>query len=403
MSQRQPDVLNLTAATAPTNDQLLEMEINMGQTTELKLFSSVSIGATSLKHRVVMPPLTRLRSNPDDGVSDMMVEHYAQRASDGGLIIIESANVSIHARGYFGAPGLYLDSHIEGYRKIADAVHAKGGRVFAQIVHCGRTSHVDITGGRAPLGPSVIPFSTMALTPSGWQPVSPHKEMDQEDIRRTVQDHRDAARRAFDAGMDGVEIHSANGYLLDSFIYDGSNKRTDEYGGSVDNRARFLLEVVEAVSSIRGANRVGVRLSPSGEWNDMFDSNPEATFGRVAELLNQYGLAYLHLIEPRIKGDDDKAGHEGQEPIASQHLRKIFKGPIIAAGGFNGDTAEAILRKGDADLVAIGRPFTSNPDLPERIRLKLPLTPYDRSAFWGGTELGYTDFARHSELAAAET
>jgi N-ethylmaleimide reductase len=186
-----------------------------------KLFSPVTIGSISLKHRVVMPPLTRLRSNPDDSVSDMMVEHYAQRASHGGLIIIESANVSIQARGYLGAPGLYLDSHIDGYRRIADAIHAKGGRAVAQIVHTGRTSHVELTGGRAPIGPSVIPFNGMALTPDGWKPASPHRAMDLEDIRQTAKDFRDAAQRAFDAGVDGVEIHSANGYLLDSFLYDG--------------------------------------------------------------------------------------------------------------------------------------------------------------------------------------
>ncbi|MFJ2363778.1 alkene reductase [Pseudomonas sp. NPDC087697] len=365
-----------------------------------KLFSPTTIGSIPLKHRVVMPPLTRMRSNPDDGASDMMVEHYGQRASDGGLIIIEAAMISIQARGYIGAPGLYLDSHIDGYRKIAEAVHAKGGRVIAQLVHCGRTSHSDIAGGD-PVGPSVIPFDTMAFTYEGWKPVSQHRAMTVEDIRQTVKDFRDAAQRAFDAGMDGVEIHSANGYLLDSFLHDGSNKRTDDYGGSVDNRARLLLEVVEAVSALRGADRVGVRLSPSGEWNDMVDSNPEALFGRVAELLNPFGLAYIHLIEPRIKGDDAKAGHEDAEPVAAGHLRKIFKGPIIAAGGFDGDSAEAILQKGDADLVAIGRPFTSNPDLPERLRLKLPLTPYDRSAFWGGTEQSYTDFPRHDELKVA--
>jgi N-ethylmaleimide reductase len=372
------------------------MEVNVS-----KLFSPITIGSISLKHRLVMPPLTRLRSNPDDSVSDMMVEHYAQRASDGGLIIIESANVSIQARGYIGAPGLYLDSHIDGYRRIADAIHAKGGRVVAQLVHCGRTSHSDISGGRPPVGPSVIPFEAMALTLDGWKPVSPHRAMDLEDIRQTVKDFRDAAQRAFDAGVDGVEIHSANGYLLDSFLYDGSNKRTDAYGGPVDNRARFLLEVVEAVSALRGADRIGVRLSPSGEWNDMVDSDPEATFSRVGELLNQFGLAYLHLIEPRIKGDDAKVGSEDHEPVAAGHLRKVFKGPIMAAGGFDGDSAEAILQKGDADLVAIGRPFTSNPDLPERLRLKLPLTPYDRSAFWGGTEQSYTDFLPYSELATA--
>jgi N-ethylmaleimide reductase len=372
----------------------------MNRSSELKLFSPVQLGAISLSHRVVHGPTTRLRSNPDDSPSEMMIKYYEQRASDGGLIIIESSNVSMLARGYLGAPGLYLDSQIEGFRRIADAVHAKGGKVVAQIVHCGRTSHVDLTGGRAPVGPSVIPFSTIAFTKDGWQPVSQHEEMSVDDIKQAVQEHRDAARRAFDAGVDGIEIHSANGYLLDSFLHDGSNKRTDAYGGSVDNRARFLLEVVEATSAVRGADRVGVRLSPSGEWNDMVDSDPEGTFGRVAELLNPYGLSYLHLIEPRIKGDDDKVGSEDAEPVAAAQLRKIFKGPIMAAGGFVRDNAEAILQRGDADAVAYGRWFSSNPDLPERLRRNAPLTPYVRDAFWGGDERHYNDFPVLEEAMA---
>jgi N-ethylmaleimide reductase len=359
----------------------------------MKLFSPVQLGAISLSHRVIHGPTTRLRANPDDSPSDMMVEYYGQRASKGGLIIIESSNVSMQARGYLGAPSLFDDGQIAGFRKITQAVHARGGKIVAQIVHCGRTSHVDLTGGRAPIGPSVIPFNARSFTGNGWQPVSHHRAMNLEDIKQVVREHRDAARRAFDAGVDGVEIHSANGYLLDSFIYDGSNKRTDAYGGSVDNRARLLREVIEALAPLRGANRIGVRLSPSGEWNDMADSDPMATFGRVAELLNQYGLAYLHLIEPRIKGDDDKVGFENAEPIAARHLRKIFKGPIVAAGGFVRDSAEAIVQHGDADAVGFGRWFSSNPDLPYRLRHNLPLTPYVRDAFWGGTEEHYTDFA----------
>ena len=365
-----------------------------------KLFSPVQLGAIDLSHRVVHGPTTRLRSNPDDSPSAMMVEYYGQRASKGGLIIIEASNVSMQARGYLGAPSLFHDSQIEGFRKIADAVHAKGGRVVAQIVHCGRTSHADLTGGRAPLGPSVTPFNAMALTKDGWQPVSQHEAMSVEDIKQTVLDHRDAARRAFEAGVDGVEIHAANGYLLDSFLHDGSNTRTDAYGGPADNRARFLMEIIEATSALRGADRIGVRLSPSGEWNDMVDSDPEATFGRAAELLNPFGLAYLHLIEPRIKGDDAKVGSEAAEPVAAAQLRKIFNGPIIAAGGFVGASAEAILQRGDADAVAFGRWFSSNPDLPERLRRNAPLTPYVREAFWGGDEQHYTDFPA-LELTAA--
>jgi len=368
------------------------MEATTNDSSELKLFSPANLGAISLSHRVVHGPTTRLRANPDDGPSDMMVEYYGQRASKGGLIIVESSNVSMQARGYLGAPGLYLDSHVDGYRRVTDAIHAKGGKAVAQIVHCGRTSHVDLTGGRAPIGPSDVPVDTVAFTKNGWQPVSPHVEMSIDDIKQVVREHRDAARRAFDAGFDGVEIHAANGYLLDSFLHDGSNKRTDAYGGSVENRARLLLEIIEATSALRGAGRIGVRLSPSGEWNDMFDSDLEGTFSRVAELLNPLGLSYLHLIEPRIKGDDTKAGSEDADAVAAAQLRKIYKGPIIAAGGFVRDSAEEIVQRGDADAVAFGRWFSSNPDLPERLRRNAPLTPYVRDAFWGGDERYYTDF-----------
>jgi N-ethylmaleimide reductase len=372
----------------------------MNSSSQGKLFSPTRLGAISLSHRVVHGPTTRLRANPDDSPSDMMVEYYRQRASNGGLIIVEASNVSMRARGYLGAPSLFDDCQIDGFRRIADAVHAKEGKVIAQIVHDGRTSHVDLTGGLAPIGPSEVPVKTVAFTKDGWQPVSPHQVMSVEDIKQVVREHRDAARRAFEAGMDGVEIHSANGYLLDSFLHDGSNKRTDAYGGSVDNRARILLEVIEAVSALRGADRVGVRLSPSGEWNDMTDSDPEGTFSRVAELLNPLGLAYLHLIEPRIKGDDAKAGFENTEPVAAAKLRRIFKGPIIAAGGFVGPSAEAIIQRGDADAVAFGRWFSSNPDLPERIRRNAPLNPYVRDAFWGGDERHYTDFPVLEEATA---
>jgi N-ethylmaleimide reductase len=356
------------------------------------LFTPTSIGAVPLSHRIVMAPLTRLRAEPDDTASEMMAEHSTQRATEGGLIIVESASISKAARGYYGAPGLYEDRHIEGYRRIAEGVHGKGGRVFAQIAHNGRTGHLELSDGVPPVGPSLVPLDAQALTPTGWKPVSPHRAMTKKDIESVVDEFRQAARRAFEAGVDGIEIHAANGYLIDAFLQDGTNKRTDEYGGPVANRVRFLAEIIDAVGSLRGSDRVGVRLAPSGEWNDIHDSDPEATFGGIAELLNQYGLAYLHVIEPRIKGDDDKAGMENHPPVASALLRKHYHGRLIAAGGFTGDTAAAIVARGDADLVAFGRLFTSNPDLPERLRRQHPLTHYDRSTFWGGTEIGYTDF-----------
>ncbi|NGZ85096.1 alkene reductase [Duganella aceris] len=355
-----------------------------------KLFSPFQLGRYTLQHRVVHAPTTRLRANPDDSPSDLMVEYYSQRASAGGLIITESTHVSYDSRGYLGAPGIYEDSHMPGWRKIADAVHAKGGVLFMQLGHDGRQSHVDLTGGPLPIAPSVVPFETNVLTQDGWVPASPHRAVDVDEIDMVIEYYRNAAIRAKAAGLDGVELHSANGYLADTFLQDGTNKRTDAYGGTREKRTRFLLEVVEALVSVWGADRVGVRLSPSGQWGSIFDSDPEATFSYAAQQLNKFGLAYLHIIEPRVKGVETLDEH--QLPVASEFMRQSFSGPIISAGGFNGDGAEAIVAKGDADLVAFGRFFASNPDLPYRLQHRLPLNEYDREAFWGGTHVGYTDY-----------
>jgi N-ethylmaleimide reductase len=368
----------------------------MSSQTQQKLFSPYRLGSVVLEHRVVMPPLTRLRADPDDSPSDMMVKHYEQRASKGGLIIIEAASVSNKGIGYQGSPGIYDDRHIAGFRNIADAIHAKGGIAFAQIIHTGRTSHVDLQpNGESPVAPSAVTYHGHAFLNGGFVPVSPAREITVTEIQEIVEDFRKAAERALAAGMDGVEIHSANGYLLDQFLQDGSNHRADAYGGSIENRARLLIEVTQAVVSVWGPGRVGVRIGPSGTFNEMSDSNPEALFGYVAEQLNSFDLAYLHVIEPRIAGDTTKENSENDEVVASKFLRKIYKGTILAAGGFNGNSAEEIIVKGDADLVAIGRFFTSNPDLPNRLQNGYPLTPYDRSAFWGGSERAYLDFAEY--------
>jgi N-ethylmaleimide reductase len=373
----------------------------MNSQMQQKLFSPYKLGPFVLEHRIVMPPLTRLRSDPDDSPSDMMVTHYGQRASKGGLIIIEAASVSNHGSGYQGAPGIYDDRQIPGFKKIADAIHAKGGIAFAQIIHTGRTSHVDLQpNGQSPLAPSVVPYHGHAFLNGGFVPVSPAREITVAGIQEIVEDFRKAAERARAAGMDGVEIHSANGYLLDQFLQDGSNHRTDAYGGSVENRVRFLMEVAKAVVSVWGPGRVAVRIGPSGTFNEMHDSNPEALFGYVAEQLNSLDLAYLHVIEPRIAGDVTKENAEDDEVVASKFLRKIYKGTILAAGGFNRDSAEDILARGDADLVAFGRLFTSNPDLPDRLKHGYPLTSYDRSAFWGGTARSYIDFLPYGAGAA---
>jgi N-ethylmaleimide reductase len=361
-----------------------------------KLFTPVQIGPITLQHRIVMAPLTRSRSEqPGDIPGKLMLEYYTQRSSEGGLIISEATSISITGRGWFGAPGMYSDKQVAGWKKITSAVHAKGGRMFSQLWHVGRSSHVSMTDGATPVAPSVIPEywqdSTPSVsTPSGWVKPSQHRALGISEIPGIVEDYRKAAERAEAAGFDGVELHAANGYLLDEFLQDGSNKRTDTYGGSVANRSRFLLEVMEALVSVWGGNRVAVRIGPGGTWNSMSDSNPAALFDHVAEQLNRFGLAYLHIIEPRIKGNVLIA--EGQAPVAAAQLRKMFKGKIIAAGGFEPGTAEAIVEKGDADLVAFGRHFLANPDLPKRIRLGLPLNDYDRKTFYTFDFHGYTDY-----------
>lgn len=371
----------------------------MNAQTAQALFSPVTVGPLKLSHRVVMAPLTRLRSEqPGDIPGPLMAEYYGQRASEGGLIISEATAISITGRGYLGAPGIYSDEQVAGWRKVIDVVHAKGGRIFMQLWHVGRTSHVDMTNGAIPVSASVLPYDGVALTPNGWVPVSPNRALGVDEIPSIVDEFRKGAERAKAAGFDGVELHGANGYLLDQFLQDGSNSRTDAYGGSVANRARLLLEAVAAVVSVWGGDRVGVRIGPSGSWNGMSDSNPEATFDYVAEQLNQFGLAYLHIVEPRIKGSEATA--EGLPPVASVRLRKIFNGTILAAGGFEPENAATIVEKGDADLVVFGRHFIANPDLPKRIELGFPLNPYDRATFYGGDHRGYTDYPLHEEKAA---
>ena len=377
----------------------------MSATKELKLFTPVQLGPMQLKHRVVMAPLTRSRSiQPNSIPGSLMAEYYAQRASEGGFILGEATNISVTSRGWLGAPGLYTDEQVEGWKKIVDAVHRKGAHMFAQLWHTGRSSHIEMTGGETPVSASVNPAywqdaDHLVSTPSGWLQPSPHRALSIPEIASIVEDYRRAAERAQDAGFEGVELHSANGYLLDQFLQDGSNKRTDEYGGSIENRSRFLLEVVSALTSVWGGDRVAVRIGPNGTWNGMSDSNPDALFTYVAQQLNRFGLAYLHIIEPRVKGN--VVIHEGQAAVASGQLRKIFTGKILAAGGFEPDSAESIVEKGDADAVTFGRYFVSNPDLPRRIREGLPLNPYDRDTFYTFDARGYTDYPFYNELVTA--
>ncbi len=369
------------------------------------LFSSLTLGGLPLSHRVVMAPLTRSRSEMPGGVpGPLMVEYYGQRASKGGLIISEGTSVSPGARGWYGAPGLYSHEQVTGWRKVTDAVHAKGAFIYAQLWHTGRSSHVTVTEGLTPVSASVTPeywqdSSHRTSTPGGWLKPSPHRALEISEIADVVNDYRRAAAMAKEAGFDGVELHGANGYLPDQFLQDGSNKRTDAYGGPIENRARFLLEIVDAMASVWGGTKVAVRIGPSGRWNGMSDGDPKALFSYVAEQLNRVGLAYLHIIEPRVKGNVVIA--EGQGPIAAEHFRTIFKGLIIAAGGFEPDTAQAVIEQGSADLVAFGRHFVSNPDLPERIQQGRPLSRYNRETFYTFDAAGYIDYPPYQGSVAA--
>ncbi|MBB2158877.1 alkene reductase [Gluconacetobacter sacchari] len=361
------------------------------------LFTPFRAGALSLGHRVVMAPLTRLRSEPGDMPGELMREYYTQRTSRGGLIVSEATPVAPEGYGYAGAPGIYDDAQIAGWRTVTDAVHAHGGRIVLQLWHVGRQSHHDLQpGGAAPVAPSAIQAEGYAYTANGPVPFSMPRALERDEIPAIVAQFRDGAARAKAAGFDGVEIHGANGYLPDQFLQDGTNHRTDEYGGPIENRARFLLDITQAAIDVWGADRVGVRLSPSGTYGEMSDSDPQKTFGYVAEKLDGMGIAYLHVVEPRIKGTELVAESDA---VAARTLRGVFSGTLIAAGGFDGASAEAIVRAGDADAVAFGRYFISNPDLPERLRRNLPLAPYDRSTFYGGGAHGYVDYP-HDETVA---
>jgi N-ethylmaleimide reductase len=354
-----------------------------------RLFSPVRIGPYELPHRIVMAPLTRRRASLERVPGPLNATYYRQRSS-GGLIISEATVVSQQGAGIVHTPGIYTEAQVTGWRLVTEAVHQASSRIFLQLWHVGRQSHPLLQPeGALPVAPSAIAAQGSAVSVTGPVPFATPRALELDEIPGIVEQFRIGARNALAAGFDGVEIHGANGYLLDQFLLDGSNKRQDRYGGPVENRARLLLEVTEAVAAVWGADRVGVRLSPSGTFGSMSDSDPAATYGYAARRLDGYGLAYLHLIEPRISGNVQVAD---VPPVACSMLRALFRGPIIAAGGFDAPSAEATLRKGDADLVAFGRMFISNPDLPARIRNGWPLTPYDRKSFYAQDPRGYTDY-----------
>jgi len=359
------------------------------------LFDPLPLGDVTLKHRVVMAPLTRLRSRqPGDVPQPMNATYYGQRASDGGLLITEATNISEQSRGYPGAPGIHSAEQVQGWRAVTDAVHDKGGFIFSQIWHTGRVSHSSMQpDGQAPLAPSAVAAEGQHMTATGTPtPFETPRALTVPQIDAIVEDFRKAAENARAAGFDGVEVHGANGYLIDQFLQDHTNRRDDEYGGSIENRMRFLLRAVDAAVEVLGAGRVGVRIAPWGRSNDIRDSDPQALFSHVARELGRRKLAYLHVVEPRADQTSDVNALDPNAPDASSRFKDDFGGAVIAAGGFTRDTAADEVAQGRADAVAFGRLFIANPDLPERFRRGAPLNAYDRATFYGGGEQGYVDY-----------
>ena len=352
----------------------------------LDLFSPVKLGAISLDNRMVMAPLTRNRAGEGGVPQPINVTYYEQRAS-AGLIITEATPISAMAHGYPLLPGIYTDAQVAGWKKVTDAVHAKGGKIVIQLWHVGRISHPSLLPDNAlPVAPSAIKPAGKAFTYQGLVDYVVPRALDASELPGIVADYVHATKCALAAGFDGVEVHAANGYLLDQFLRDGSNTRTDSYGGSFENRARLLMEVTKAVVQVAGADKVGVRLSPVNPFNDMKDSNPQALFNYVAAELNQFGLAYLHAVEGGIHGGGES------EPFDFDGFRKQFKGAYIANLAYDKARGNAAIASGHADAIAYGVPFIANPDLVARFKADAPLNEADSSSFYGGSEKGYTDY-----------
>jgi N-ethylmaleimide reductase len=370
------------------------------------LFSPLELGPYHLKHRLAMAPLTRMRAaKPSLAPRPLNAEYYAQRATPGGLIIAEASPVVATGFGSPGVPGIYSEQQVEGWREVVDAVHNKGGVIFLQLWHVGRVSHSSFQpGGVLPVAPSAVPISAELKTMTADGKVSTYetpRALETGEVAGVIDSFRQAARNALAAGFDGVEIHGANGYLLEQFLQSRTNLRTDRYGGSIENRARLLQEITQAVIEVWGANRVWVRLSPYGIANDSGEADPMPLYTQLIQSLNPLGLAYLHFIEPRSSGAGRAEVNHQNVPSAMVLFRPIWNGVLISAGGFTGEAAEAAISAGHADAIAFGRIFISNPDLPRRLREGLPLTPYNRKTFYGGEEAGYTDYPVHDELQQA--
>ena len=359
-------------------------------TKTLQLLAPTTLGDLELTNKMILAPLTRSRAGDRFIPQPMNAVYYAQRAS-AGLIISEASQVARNGLGYANTPGIYTQEQVEGWKQITRAVHDKGGKIFLQLWHAGRVVHPYLLEeGDIPVAPSAIAADYLADLPHGQFPHVTPRELSLEEIPEIIEQFRTGAKNAKEAGFDGVELHAGNGYLPEQFLPDNANHRTDEYGGSLENRARFMLEVVQALIDVWGRDRVGVRISPSSTFNDMHDSNLVKTFTYVVRELDRLSIAYLHVVEPRIKGnvtiEDDGTG------LGAKFFRPLFSGTIISAGGYSRETGEEALKNSDADLIAYGRLFISNPDLPERFARNAQLNKYDRATFYTRGKKGYIDY-----------
>jgi len=352
------------------------------------LFDPVQLGPYRLANRIVMAPLTRSRTDDAGVPGELQATYYAQRAS-AGLIIAEATNITAQGKGYIRTPGIWSPEQVEGWKLTTKAVHDKGGRIYLQLWHVGRVSHPDLQpGGALPVAPSAVRAENQqAYTYDGFKPLETPRALETDEIPGIVADYAHAARCAMEAGFDGVEIHAANGYLLQQFLSDKTNKRTDRYGGSIENRTRIVVEVVDAVTKVWGGDRVGIRLSPLTKFADIGDSNPEPVYLSLIEQINPYNLAYIHVIEGDTGGERNPAGG-----FDLQKLRRAFNGLYMANNNYTLELAIEAREKNLADLICFGRPFISNPDLVARLRSGAALTPPDPDTFYAGEAHGYTDY-----------
>ncbi|NQY79339.1 MAG: alkene reductase [Candidatus Caenarcaniphilales bacterium] len=360
-----------------------------------ELFNKLKIGDLEINNRMVLAPMTRARAGESRVANDLMAEYYAQRA-DTGLIISEASSISEQALGWNNSPGIYTDEHVKGWEKVTKAIHEKDGKIFLQLWHYGRASH---TSFHPELGlavaPSAIKINEEYIhTPEGKQAHETPRALEIDEIKTTIEDYKNAAKRAKEAGFDGVEIHGANGYLIDTFLQSYTNKREDEYGGSIENRSRFLFEVVEAVTEVWDSSRVGVRISPNGAFNDMGSKDFREQFLYIAKELNKYNLAYLHVMDGLGFGF-----HELGEPMILSEFKEVYNGLIIGNVGYTKDSAEETIKAGNADMIAFGRPFISNPDLVYRFKNNLELNVDAEISDWYSDigARGYTDFPVYGE------